>query len=190
MQRYKRSRVQEDWPPSPGAGYEAARAPLSHTLRLQGLVTQAVLSHFGQFPNPKGELKHWLGLLLSRELEPRAPGSCWRARGLPWDEGGTRPRQVPRRQRVKQLLQESFWEPAGAIPSRVSGRPTKKQADRCRWPVLSYIAYVCFNFKPRVSPRFVTQTYGTRITFCLVFIESTVAVQTAQRCHDVNNIYY
>lgn len=56
--------------------------------------------------------------------------------------------------------------------------------------MLSYIAYVCFNFKLSVSPRFVTQTYGTGITFYLVFIESAVAAQAAQRCHNVNNIYY
>lgn len=49
---------------------------------------------------------------------------------------------------------------------------------------------VCVNFKLSVSPRFVTQTYGTGITFYLVFIESAVAAQAAQKCHNVNNIYY
>lgn len=95
------------------------------------------------------------------------------------------------RQKQKEFSSEVSLEIKGSNsePKCQTG-PIKKKRDCCSGAVLSYIAYVCFNFKLSVSPRFVTQTYGTGITFYLVFIESAVAAQAVQKCHNVNNIYY
>lgn len=90
----------------------------------------------------------------------------------------------------KKFHQKLVWKSKGAILSQNVRLDPLKKGDCCSWAVLSHIAYVCFNFKLSVSPRFVTQTYGTGITFYRVFIESAVAAQAAQRCHNVNNIYY